>query len=47
MTEPPFIPFYIPYGMSDEEYKYELQKHQEAYNRWCEEQYLIEQGYYD
>lgn len=43
MNEPPYVPYYKPYGMSDEEYNYEVTKAQKAYDDWEYEQWLIEQ----
>lgn len=41
MLEEPFIPFYKPYGMSDEEYEKEVKLAEERHAEW-EEQNLQE-----
>ena len=41
--EPPYMPFYKPYGMSDEEFEYLKDLAQEAYDNWEYEQWLKEQ----
>ena len=33
-NEEPFIPFYKPYGMSDEEYTYEIQSREQERGKW-------------
>ncbi len=38
MNEEPFIPFYKPYGMSEEEYQNELCLAQNRYDQWAAEQ---------
>jgi len=42
MRERPFVPFYKPYGMSDEEYQYELDLANQRLAEWEEEQQLEE-----
>lgn len=34
MEEAPYIPFYKPYGMSDEEYEYEVRIAEIKYQEW-------------
>lgn len=34
MSEEPYIPFYKPYGMTDEEYRYEVKKAEERHAEW-------------
>ena len=36
--EEPYIPFYKPYGMSDEEYEYEVRIAEQKYQEWLDEQ---------
>ena len=36
--EKPYVPFYKPYGMSDEEYQYEVEMAQEKLAEWEQEQ---------
>lgn len=38
MSEPPYIPFYRPYGMSEEEYEYEVKLAERKYAQWEAEQ---------
>jgi len=42
MNEQPYIPFYKPYGMSDEEYQYEVKLAEQKLVEWQFEQELIE-----
>lgn len=39
----PYVPFYKPYGMSDEEYQYELKLAQEKLEEWEAEQDRLRQ----
>jgi hypothetical protein len=36
--EKPYIPFYKPYGMSDEEYQHEINIAEQRYAEWEQEQ---------
>ena len=36
--EEPYIPFYIPYGMSDEEYNYEVELAERRHAEWIAQQ---------
>ena len=38
VIEPPYVPFYKPYGMSDEEYEYEVRIAEQRLAEWYDEQ---------
>jgi hypothetical protein len=42
MSEPPYVPFYKPYGMSDEEYYCRVRQAEEAYEEWLYAQEELE-----
>jgi len=39
MSDEPYIPFYKPYGMSDEEYQHEVRIAEQKHNEWEEGQH--------
>jgi methionyl-tRNA synthetase len=43
MNEPPYIPFYKPYGMSDEEYLYEIHLAEQKYAEWESKQETLKE----
>jgi hypothetical protein len=40
MSEKPYVPFYKPYGMSDEEYQHEVKLAESKLEEWEYDQYL-------
>jgi hypothetical protein len=43
--EPPFVPFYKPYGMSDQEYSSEVSRHEQVRNEWEQQRERLIQDY--
>ena len=41
MSEKPYVPFYKPYGMSEQEYQHEVELAQQRLAEWEEEQELF------